>query len=609
MLKRIITHPAFIAFILLGLFLATNRYIYGWDDQALEIPLLKHLIDTELYPDDYYVASLKENFSSYLYPMLAKLISVDQIPGVYLALYLLSRYIFLLFSYKLWLHVSQNRLAALAATWMSFVIGRTEEFLYRTFSHQEFALGIIMAGLYAFYRGRYIWTAVLLGIAANFNALYALFPMIYVCVYLLCARSFRQLLMSGFAFMAAALPFLWWMIPQKLNAPAVTPGFYDGWEELFMLACPQNYLFQDRALSEVFATVGSSLTALGPYLFLIVLYVFNCLFNQSFRRDGKNHAVCLTALGLLLVSFVFSYVMPSRFFIDLNLIRNTQYMNFLLMGMTTLWIVRQLQTRPMNLPLVMSAFLMLLAFRDLTGAVVIGLTGLMVYVSPKIKSSRLMLAGQVAVLIAGAVALYFFVDINAKKWVYMLAGFLLMCLWLILSRLKSVRVNERWTALIPSGFVMIPLLIMTAYFVYLHYTFVQVTTRGGGFWQMQRNWEDMQYHVRDHTPKEARLLVPHNMEMGGFRIGSERTIVVSYRDCGIVGFDFGALKEWQRRLEDVGAFKVFPTESIQRAIVTALGKYRVDYIVFTRLNAPPSSNSTLTQIYANEVFVLFKVNR
>jgi len=85
------------AFILLGFFLATNRYIYGWDDQALEIPLLKSLIDPTLFAGDYYVEALKGSFTSYFYIRLSKVVTVTRIPNVSFGLYLLSRYFFFFF--------------------------------------------------------------------------------------------------------------------------------------------------------------------------------------------------------------------------------------------------------------------------------------------------------------------------------------------------------------------------------------------------------------------------------------------------------------------------------------------------------------------------------
>lgn len=172
------------AFLVLLLFYMTNGYMFGWDDQHLEVPLLKSLIDESLYVGDYYVASLKKNFTSFFYPILAKIISVDQIEPAYFLLFLLSRYFMFFWMYQLWVSLSRDRLTAFLCLATFILMGRTDEFLYRTFSHQEFALAMIFAGIYLFYRDRFLLASALLGLSVNIHALYSLFPMIYVLVYL-----------------------------------------------------------------------------------------------------------------------------------------------------------------------------------------------------------------------------------------------------------------------------------------------------------------------------------------------------------------------------------------------------------------------------------------
>ena len=155
-------------------------------------------------------------------------------------------------------------------------------------------------------------------------------------------------------------------------------------------------------------------------------------------------------------------------------------------------------------------------------------------------------------------------------------------------------------------FVIIPLMVAFISFCRFHLDYLNVKAHGQGFWQLQRNWEDMQRYVKANTAKDALLMVPNNMEMGGFRILSERKLICCYRDCGIIGFDYKAALEWQRRLADIDAFRVFIKKSIGNAVVNAITKYKVNYIVFMRY-AAPSENGILKKIYENEVFVLYKV--
>ncbi|MCB9721721.1 MAG: hypothetical protein H6756_12700 [Candidatus Omnitrophica bacterium] len=612
-LRKLFANHYLLSLIILGAFLATNRYIYGWDDQALEIPLLKHLIDPELYAGDYYVESLRQNFSSYMYPLLAKVLSVGQIPAAYLVLYVLSRYVFFLFSLKLWRFVSGSTLTAVAAVLMSFWIGRTEEFLYRTFSHQEFALAIIVAGLYFLYRDRTLWAAALFGIAANFNALYALLPMLYLGTCLLLGWQWKRIFAAGAAFTACALPFLCWVLPKKFGGEPPATGLYDGWMDLFLLACPQNFLFQTTPLTEVFSGWKSALPHLGPYLFLLVLYLFNVIFNEPFRRSRQSQAVCLCGTGLIMVSFIFTYLIPNRLVIDLNLIRNLQYINFVLMGYTTWWICREAASDRPDRAYLAALALFFLSYRDMVGAAgLAGLAAALIMTERTAPAQRTGARRWVFGLIPVAVAVVLFLVLDrgfglegTKFRIIASAAGLLTGAYLVTlicpAVTRSPMMRGAWAG--------VPLTAAAIYFGILHYNFVKVSTTGGGFWQLQRNWEEMQYFVRDNTPKDALLMVPYNMEMGGFRIGSERSIIVSYRDCGIVGFDYPALKEWQQRVADLKHFKVIPDGPLQPAIVNGLGKYRADYIIFTRFAAPKSSNQTLTKLHENELFTLFRVNR
>jgi len=183
--QTIVQSSWFISLLLFGLFYIINGYKFGWDDQHLEIPLLKHLIDHSLYQGDYYIESLKSNFTTYFYPILSRLITVEQIPGVYFVLYLISRYLLLFWIYKLWHLITNKKIYAFSCVLAFILLVRVDEFLYRTFSHQEFALVIIFAGIYHFFKNRIVLASILLGIAANFHALYSFFPMAYIGIYLL----------------------------------------------------------------------------------------------------------------------------------------------------------------------------------------------------------------------------------------------------------------------------------------------------------------------------------------------------------------------------------------------------------------------------------------
>lgn len=562
LIKRILRSDWSASAFFLVAFLCTNRYIYGWDNQHLEITLLKHLIDPGLFAGDYYVESLAKNFSSFLYPLLARLITVDMIPAAYLVLFCIARFFLFYWIYRFWQLISEgDRPAAFFATLGLFLLGRPESLVIRTFNHETFAYPLIFAAIYFFYKNRFLPAALLLGLMANFHALYSLFPMMYLAVYtlLFVKDGGKTFLKSGLIFVAAALPFLCWHLPGVFHHGPTVPA--SEWVPLYLESCPQCFPLGTANPNDVVSGFGDFFSRLYPYFFLAALYAAHCFFNPVLRSDKKAHVIFWVSAALIAANFFFAYVIPSRFVLDLNLTRTAQYVKFLLMGYTVIFLMKE-------------------ALRD--------------------RPIYAVLAGFAYLLIGWADEASFFHRV-VRDWPILLAlG--------ILAGILYWKKDAPYAGLIKRAFLAVPLAGMFIAYCFLHYNFVQISTKGGGFWQLQRNWEDMQFYVRDHTPKNAMILAPYDMEMGGFRIHSNRKVVVCFRDCGIIGFDYAATKEWQQRMADIDTFKVFIKEPVVKALVNGIFKYGADYVVFMKYAAPPD-NGLLKKMYANETFTLYKVTR
>jgi hypothetical protein len=165
-----------------------------------------------------------------------------------------------------------------------------------------------------------------------------------------------------------------------------------------------------------------------------------------------------------------------------------------------------------------------------------------------------------------------------------------------------------WSPFLKKSLLAIPLTVIFFYSLYYQVTFSILEKTGTGGWALQRNWEDIQRHVKANTPKDALILVPHDMYMGGFRILSERTIIACFRDCGIVGFDYQAGLEWHYRTRDIEPFKVIWDKNIEPAIINGIFKYRANYIVFMRYYEPPTeTHEAYQKIYHNDQFSLYKI--
>jgi len=614
--KRIMQSPWVIALFLTVIFLSTTDYKYGWDDQHLEIPLLKKLIDPEFYPQDYYVDSLKKNFTSYFYPVLAKFISVEQIPATYFILYLISRYFLFFFAFKIWWYLSKNRYVAICCVLVFLIILRVPDFLYRTFSHQEFVLPFILAGLYYFFREQFNKSALILGFAANIHLLYSGYPFSYMLIYLL--SQYKKLGIQQFfktlgIFIISSLPVLIWSISNRIGESAVA---LDGnWLSLFIISCPQNFIFPQFPqipLAKFLDNFSLLLFAIQPYLILIALYLLNRFFNKNFKNNKKADTLCQMAFLYLFICLIFTYFYPIRFFIDLNLVRNSQFLLFILAGFTTILLLQTMKDEQPVWGLTLALCFMLLRFgQTLTLLCILSMISLFTLkwaLSFKKKPLRIIFSfiSACMIIIFAFQLIQTFLSkpypTNTKMYLWIIIA-LTIVLFIGISASSKSKINPYLKNL----FLLIPLIVFFIQFNVYRYKRVQIEESGAGFWHLQRSWEDMQIYAKNHTPKDAMILVPHDMEMGGFRIQSDRKIIFSYRDCGIIGFDYNAAVEWKKRLNELNDFKVKMDKSPKKAIQTALVKYKADYIVFLNYAAPKENNSILQRLYANDYFTLCKV--
>jgi len=607
---KILRNEFFIALILLAMYLMTNSYIYGWDDQHLEIPILKHMIDPGLYKGDYYVESLSKYFTCWMYPLLAKIITVKQIPAAYLIIFLFSRYWMFYWVYRLWLFVSGSGFAAFCATLMFFLLGRTEEFLYRSLCHEEFAFIFMFAGLYFFYRERYILAALIFGIGVDFHAIYHLFPMLYMVAFLLFChpQRFKIIFQTSIAFIFTALPFLLWQIPISISREVAHPVPAQEWIPLYLLSCPQNFLFGDTPLKDVLGNIHIWWDKCSAYLLLTSLFLFHMVFNPIFRRDHKVHAIVGVSWLLIGVVYVFDYIHPSRFVLDLNIVRVEQFVRFFMMGYTTIWAVQQIESQKPWLALAAALLVTSTGLTDLIALFTLSCVAIVYALDSAFYSRKIwkillslifcFLAAMIIHSLYAEFKTFAYVPFVLKKFRWIFVGLILVFMILLL------KPQIRWLRRL---LIIIPLTGAFVIFCMFHYNYLQTKNHGTGFWQLQRNWEDMQRYVRDHTPKDALILTPYNMDMGGFRIHSERKVLVCYRDCGIIGFDYPAAVEWQKRIKDIEEFKVYTDKPVDHAVLTAIIKYKVDYIVFMRYYAPSSDNAFMKKIYQNEAFSLFQV--
>jgi hypothetical protein len=494
-------------------------------------------------------------------------------------------------------------------------MARVDEFLYRTFSHQEFALALIFGGMYYFLKERFLRSAIFLGIAANLHGLYSLFPMFFMTVYLISQHKkhgWLTFLKTHVVFLVCSLPFFIWTFHSRLERPAVNDP---DWLALFITACPQNFFYPKAPLIPLKTMLSNSFIFYElnqPYIYLIVLFILNITFNTQFRNNRKAISACVGGFFLLLLCFVFTYIHPSKFFIDLNLIRSTQFLLFFLMGFTCLFLFERIEKDTLLMAFISGILFTFLKYHYPATTAAIVILFFIYFINRIALKKATILNRMLIVLSLGMIAASSFWLIQSFKIIQLtlIISFNLSLILLLITLtyfMLSQRLKSPQVARYRKLFFLIPLIIFIYQYGYYRIQKSKEEQSSGGFWQLQRSWEDMQRFAKTHTPKDALIMTPYNMEMGGFRMFSDRKVLVCYRDCGIIGFDYAAASEWRKRIGDIQSFKVGINQSVQNALKIAIFKYKVDYIVFMRYAMPKKDNDLLELVYMNQDFALFRV--
>jgi hypothetical protein len=622
-LKSILQSEWTIALIFLFLFLGTHGYRFGWDDHCGEIPHLKSLIDPALYTHDPFVISLKQSFPTFFYRILARLISIDQIQTTYFILFLCCRYFLFFWIYKFWLLISRSKLEAFFCTLTAMVLVREQHFLYLTFSHAEFTFPFVFAGIYFFHKERFFLAATLLGIAVNFHAIYGLLPMVYMCAYLLvtCRKhGFMALIKSGLIFVACASPFLIFLFMSKTalwSQSLAQASTAQDWIELCRKYMPEHFFFpatfRDFSLKEIFSNAFLFLGAMEVFFFLGFLYLLNAILNPVFRQNLKSHIFALTALLLLGLCFVISYIIPNKFLIGMQLLRNAHFLLFILPGYVTLLLLRSVREQPLWACFIIGLSYPGLIPRDLLAALyALNILMLLLLTAALKKNTSRSKVFLVAGALAGsllAIGLYIgFLWMSKNNplrgtiFRSSLAVFLCLGAGFGLERVlkKQFHISKRL-------FIIVPLIVVTLGYVHARYSYS--FRDKNTFDRFQDAWVDIQRQTKARTDKDAIILAPHDTIMGGFRIFSERNLICDDRDIGaFLAFDIQQVYQWEQRMKDIEAFKVMPTEDVRPALFMAIAKYNASHVVFPA-SISPEPSKTLELLYENPLFSLYKINR
>ena len=115
--------------------------------------------------------------------------------------------------------------------------------------------------------------------------------------------------------------------------------------------------------------------------------------------------------------------------------------------------------------------------------------------------------------------------------------------------------------------------------------------------QNQREWDQLQFWIRDNTPVDSLILTPPHRN--GFRVHSQRAIVAEIKDgsSGLYSYPFAL--EWQQRISQLHPLPTKPSAEISRIAA----QYGADYLVTFR----DFPHSGFTPVFQTETFIIYKL--
>lgn len=300
-------------------------------DQSVQIPVIESYADPGLFQGDF-LLEVRASYVTLFYPALGYLSRAVPLEPLMLALYVLASAATLAGVYGLTVTVFHEPLAGLVAAllWMAYLPNPGGDFTHSPFvTHTTFAAAFQVWALVLFFRRRPLAAAVVLGVAANINAMTSFFVAVMWGAALLVdpRRSLARIARIYGVLLIFALPVLVW----RLSLP-----------------------FSEASLGEFVEIVRLRLWyAVFPFSFSPLLWAgFGAMLvlwrvSWRFGRPGQHRQIVAMVGGiavLCLVGIVFSELVPVEFIIELQLVRSTWLINLLILVYVAHMITRLLET-------------------------------------------------------------------------------------------------------------------------------------------------------------------------------------------------------------------------------------------------------------------------
>lgn len=289
--------------------------VNNFRDQVVQLPIVYYYADHDLLPNDF-ILEARDSYVTFFYPTLGYLSRIVPLGPFMLVLYLVNIFVTISAVYNLGEMLFPNKSIGLFAVifWMAYYPNLGGDYIHSPFiTHSTTAIALCLWALVWILRGHLWLPALILGLAANINAMTAAF-VTYMWAFALLFEwrnwTWRHFVIPIIMGVAAA-PILYW----RFSLPLAEADFED-----FVM------VMRERLWYAIFPSTINPLLWVG-FALMQALFIYSWQFGKS-----AFHARVLRMMGgvalLCAIGFFFSEIVPLEFIIELQLIRSSWLINF-----------------------------------------------------------------------------------------------------------------------------------------------------------------------------------------------------------------------------------------------------------------------------------------
>ncbi len=572
-------------------------YTFGYGNHTSQIPLLKSYFHPNLYPEDIVVAT-RNSYVSFYYAFLAAIdYGVGQLTLIFFIAHVLAKTLFFHSSYHFCLSIFNNRNVARIVLLLLFegemtLGGDSIHWSYHT--HTFAVLPVLLYAFSCFLSDRTRLAYALLGLASciHLQAAVFVFPM-FAAASLISIRGntdrspyLRRILMDIGIFFLCASPSIAWVA-------AVSEGPMDlEWLSILRV----------RSSHHSFPFTWDKYAYVTYALFLAQGLVMWSLACQNPDRKSIHKLIgwfsiviaCLCAIGTIFTEWI-----PVEFVLRAQFFRSTKFLTIFVVLYAAFAVHYLFQKGPAHKSLAILTFLVfscepLFAFLPLLACLYLALEFKNIPVWAKLPAAAAVLLRVLADFythfpIAG---MQLILERRHSSFSNALAPALLISLLVWCFCRKSAFV---WLRRAGYGFA---LFITVLYVLPRYYDLSKIDLK-------ENEWVQLQLWANTNTPENAIFLTPP--QLSGFRVFSERTAVVEWKDGTQLFFKPSFAGEWYSRLQEIGGLNDHTREAYYRAlsptkIQELRRKYNFSFVVF-----PAELSLPFRQVYRDTAWSIYDV--